>query len=132
MGIRSIFTKIKASLKNMFGKHKVLMLNSPTNINTEKNITKNAQNVSKMNSVQEMSDKNKKERALKEIIRITEKNPELLYTLDLDKLDIINKYYIEDTKKIRVRNTQLKKEIRCMQKKLENINRMRQGDVETF
>lgn len=83
---KRISNKIKSFLNRIFNK-KQLMIESKNSLEDEKR-----------NKTQEIERQN--EKTIKEIIDMTESNPELLNNLSIKKLKVIDKYYDDSLEKI--------------------------------
>lgn len=87
--IQKMYTNIKEFFYNIFNKNK-LMLEEP----------KNKSNETKINSIDKLKQENKKRENIKEIVEITEKNPEVLNNLSVKQLKVIDNYYDESLEEI--------------------------------
>lgn len=99
---------------NFFRKKKINKKNATvtgenSTINESKDVTLSS-NLN-LNFTHEKNDIQKKQEALHDIIKIVEKNPDILYKLDIQKLNIINNYYDEKIIKLEKRLAKLKRTI---------------------
>ena len=60
----------------------------------------NKSNETKINSIDKLKQENKKRENIKEIVEITEKNPEVLNNLSVKQLKVIDNYYDESLEEI--------------------------------
>lgn len=93
--IQKMYTNIKEFFYNIFNKNK-LMLEEPK----EEVEAKNKSNEIKINSIDKLKQENKKRENIKEIVEITEKNPEVLNNLSVKQLKVIDNYYDESLEEI--------------------------------
>ncbi len=89
--IQKIYINIKNFLANIF-KKKNLMLEEPK----EKNI----KNSSEISNIEKLRKENENRQKIKEIIDITEKNPDVLDNLSIKQLRVIDNYYDESLEEI--------------------------------
>lgn len=89
--IQKIYINIKKFFANIF-KKKNLMLEEPK----EKNI----KNSSEISNIEKLRKESKNRQKVKEIIDITEKNPDLLENLSIKQLRVIDNYYDESLEEI--------------------------------
>lgn len=89
--IQKIYINIKNFLANIL-KKKNLMLEEPK----EKNI----KNSSEISNIEKLRKENENRQKIKEIIDITEKNPDVLDNLSIKQLRVIDNYYDESLEEI--------------------------------
>lgn len=89
--IQKIYINIKKFLVNIFKKKK-LMIEEPK----EKNI----KNSSDISNIEKLRKENENRQKIKEIIDITEKNPDVLDNLSIKQLRVIDNYYDESLEEI--------------------------------
>ena len=106
----NIFTRfINFFRKNKIKEKNVKATEVGSTINENKNITPN--NNLTLNFTYEKSESQKKHEALQDIIKMIENNPNTLYKLDIQKLNIINNYYDEKILKLEKHLARLKKSV---------------------
>lgn len=89
--IQKIYINIKNFLANIF-KKKNLMLEEPKE--------KNSKNSSEISNIEKLRKENENRQKIKEIIDITEKNPDVLDNLSIKQLRVIDNYYDESLEEI--------------------------------
>ena len=108
--VNKIFNSIKNFFNRLFNNEKP-MLNKASD---EGNVINFKQESVDNNSISIIKKENKKKQTVKEIVSMTEKNPELLKNLSYEQLDVIDKYYKEE-------NERLQKEIDIINEKVKHV-----------
>ena len=108
--VNKIFNSIKNFFNRLFNNEKP-MLNKASD---EGNVINFKQESVDNNSISIIKKENKKKQTVKEIVSMTEKNPELLKNLSYEQLDVIDKYYKEE-------NERLQKEIDIINEKVKDV-----------
>ena len=112
--MKNIFNKISELIKRIFNKPKLIEEHSNTKSNIEQ--LDNKEKMKKeliVDGIEELNEKMYKkindEKSMNEIIKIIEKRPGLLKTLDIHKLEQVKKFYEKKNEELDLKIKKLKK-----------------------
>lgn len=103
----NIFRKCINFIKKIFNRERVYSDNEAVNVNYSVQREKEIDNLYKVNNIEKVYIEKEKACKMKEIIRIIEDNPSVLEKLDINRLKIIDNYYVEKIEKCKKKLTSI-------------------------